>query len=107
MVYESVPFEIVAGRKSLVRAYSEFYYGGKNAAKLSWEPAVPFAATLEFEKSDGGVFFVVDRATGVRYNLLASYVVKLIKRDLIRSGAVEGLWQVYKRRNNYAVMLVE
>lgn len=90
------------GEKSL--AFTLLKYQNPNI--FTWEPNTPFDATLEIEGLSRSGVLVRDIGTGIKYNILNSYLIELIKADALRNAQVVGRWVVYKHGQSFGVKLV-
>ena len=71
-----------------------------------WEPNTPFDATLEILNTAGSKATVQDINTKTRYWILNSYLLELIKKDVIHQAKITGTWKVYKQGQSFGVRLI-
>jgi hypothetical protein len=96
------PYVTVNGQEML--AYAFLKYSDRN--NYTCKPNTPFAATVEVKHAAGSAVIVEDIQTNTLYQILNSYLVELIKRDLIHNAQITGTWTVYKHGQSYAIKLL-
>lgn len=102
MPITEVPYELRQGKKVLAANFMKY----DRREDYSWEPNVPFDATIEFVRSAGSTFVVRDIDTDVFYWILSSYLVELIRQNQIHYNQIIGQWIVYKQGSSFAIKLV-
>jgi len=90
------------GTKSLAPNFCKY----DNPADFQWEANTPFYATLEVLSSNKAIILLKNTQTDDKYVMLCSYLIEVIRADMIFQGKITGTWEVYKHGQAYGVKLI-
>lgn len=102
MAQTTIPYVKNSNGTELARTFIKY----DDPADFDWQPNIPFDAVIEILSISGSIASVMDVSTKIRYWILTSYLMELIKLDLIRNAQVNGTWIVYKHGQAYGIKLV-
>lgn len=91
-------------RNALVKTLADTVYRS-TPQDYYWEPNNVFDATIEIVGYVLKNISVVDVDTGTKYWIFPSYLLELVRLDVIRDSKVTGTWHVVKQGASVSIKL--